>query len=374
MNSSQTPTTEQAKQAASGRPPITNRGVELSHNSLGTGKDVVSMDWLSLVLHVNMSECLRYLQALNIKPDDLQERSNGTVGYTQSFIGPGGLLIGTAPANGNHTLISLPGTACALFGPDLIGQLLSDVLIDAQFHGLRYNVTRADFAVDTLRFQAKDIANAIEHPESPAVLGVQMVQKYEQLRGGAGLTVYLGAPSSSKRMRIYHKTNGTTYGEDTPFTRLELQFRGKHALHAVKCWHQAKGAEIGQLVKGWLIALIDLPGVSWWETFTEGLPAIKLSMPKVTSDVMRSAKWIDQQVPRALTLAAIGLTGGDNGKIGEFLEGLIYKGQEKLTKRDWKAIQRYWSLSPGNRRWTQEDQLAEKLETVWDQAELSHAV
>jgi hypothetical protein len=309
------------------------------------------MDWLSLTLHVNMRECWHYLQALRIKPDDLQERSHGITGYTQSFAGPGGLLIGTAPANGNHTMIALPGEACALFGSELIGQLLSDVFIDAEFNGLRYNITRADFAVDTQRFMAKDVAAAIEHPESPAVLGVKMVQKYEQLRGfdelqGAGMTVYLGAPSSSKRMRIYHKTDGTTFGEDVPFTRLELQFRGVHALQTVKDWHQAKGPEIGALVKGWLKALIDLPGVDWWEAFTEGLPAIKLSRPKVQSDVMRSAKWIDQQVPRALAMAAIGLNGLNNDSLSEFMTRLLNQGQERLTKQDRRAIERHWSSLP----------------------------
>lgn len=301
------------------------------------------MDWLSLVLHVNMSEALRYLQALQLRSDDLQEREGGIVGYTKSFTGPGGLLIGTEPTNGNHTLISLPGTACSTFGPARIGQLLSDVLIDAHFNGLKFNVTRVDFAVDTLRFHAKDVAAAIECEDSPAVLGVEMVQKYEQLRGGEGMTVYLGAPSSSKRMRIYHKTNGTTYGEGKPFTRLELQFRGKHALLATRAWHQARESEIGELVKGWLKALIDLPGVSWWEDFTEGLPGIKLRIPKVNSDVMRSAKWIEQQMVRSLTLAAVGLSGGEYERIGDYLASLI--DGDKLTKQDWKAIERHWHES-----------------------------
>lgn len=98
-------------------------------------------------------------------------------------------------------------------------------------------VSRVDIACDALepwwKAQGRATTWAIDHPRTP----ITYVGDF--LRATNGRTIYVGAPSSERRVRIYEK--GIQLGENPDWIRVELQYRPNN--RNAKAWAYQAGLD-----------------------------------------------------------------------------------------------------------------------------------
>lgn len=175
-----------------------------------------SIDWFQATVHTSTEELLGALLTL---PDATIESTRGRLGYKRGFkilteffevtvldLGPGGYP---------HVVASGSGA----------GDVRA--LVTSRFTG---NATRIDVARDALEQWADSYARveqwAEDHPHS------KIMHVGDYMRGEEGRTVYIGAASSERRVRMYEK--GKQLGERRDWIRVELQLRPNNK--AAKAW------------------------------------------------------------------------------------------------------------------------------------------
>ena len=300
-------------------PPCGNTGVQ----------SACVVDWLHgtfLDPDTSIDQALDYVRFLfgEIVPLD-----RGFRGYANS-----GVILGTGrvawdydrPDMGVH--VDLPGSA--------LGELRRSI---TDFEGmLRFMVdvgfvfTRCDSAVDD-RDGVLDVATIRKAVESGDYASRwHKASRTYNLRG-AGDTIYLGAPTSDSRLRIYDKAAEQGL-EGVHWVRVELQFR-RGLAHAMVLRLVEDGPDV---VLSVLRGCVDFkePGgdsnvarrrsASWWVRFLRAREKLRLVLPRVAQTLEGVRRWIEHQVAPSLAL----LVKAEGGAL-DWLISVIHEGERRLT-------------------------------------------
>lgn len=187
---------------------------------------VVGVDWLQLTFPDNLDGAVDLASvALGCEPGDWARLEHGSLGYREGMIGPGQARIWWDAPDRLDVHVWLPGEACRLAGD----VRLQDYLVAAEAVGAK--ATRVDVALDDYDRVVAPVAvqEALQGPDA-----VTHARQYLTHQGGrvgspelTGETVYLGAPSSRQRLRVYDK--GLESDGELDCIRWELQSRKQAA-------------------------------------------------------------------------------------------------------------------------------------------------
>lgn len=154
-------------------------------------------------------------------------------------------------------------------------------------------VTRLDFAIDV--FDGGDVYDIVEAWQQARIKsGFRTPPDWYHSLGGQGSTIYFGSKKSPQRIRVYDKAAELKrLGE--VWTRIELQARHKPA-HALFYDMSRLGVETAG--KQRIRALLDVQGVSWWDT---ALAGDNVDLTRIPKPVSNWQLWLEEQVLTSIT-------------------------------------------------------------------------
>ena len=196
-----------------------------------------------------------------------------------------------------HFHIELPGQACDALLPSVFPTLLAEL----RGNDVRFNVKRLDLAFDDVPFSPREFLEALQADEVVSLAKRRTIRveqsPYQVSEDGnrtGTMTVYLGANSSERMVRVYDKRGPV---------RLEFQMRDKRA-HAVAMDVFALDyPEWEAKAKGHLRQFLDFCNVDWWQLFVKSVVRenLKISSARaVTFGGME--RWLDKQVSVAMSV------------------------------------------------------------------------
>lgn len=192
-----------------------------------------------------------------------------------------------------------------------MAQLLAAVHIDPDAH-----VTRVDLAMDD-HSGLLDMDTIIDYSDNSQInsrIRKTRVVSDRDGRNDLGKTLYIGAPSSAFRVRIYDKAKEQyapgEAGYDKPWIRVEFVMRGKHADGFVAAF--CNSDDLGKLAAGILsdhLRFIERDDsnitrcstAQWWLDFVESVEAVKLMLPEpMQHTIDRMGEWLTYQIAPSL--------------------------------------------------------------------------
>lgn len=268
------------------------------------------VDWLSVTRQDN-----KYPVTY---PKEKKEMKRGMMGYDtglEYIDGRMELCSSTRPEMGVHVIIS--GETISRLC-ELVKITSFDIVNDLGARG----VTRLDIAID-VKYGTLHIAELFNMLELDKV--DTSIEKWLYLQGAKkqGETLYVGAPGSDKRVRIYDKSAES--GTDYEWTRIELQYRHKYAKRAARALLGTSEPHLR--VASMINEFINFKGNREW-SMVMGSDTIKLGKPEPSSSNRR--EWL---LDTAATALASEMVVGVDGK--RFLEEFIRSALDKYgVKKD----------------------------------------
>jgi DNA relaxase NicK len=198
---------------------------------------------------------------------------------------------------------------------------------------------RLDIAIDTDAIHIDRIVQAVDGDE--LVSRCQWAKEERMLRGAAGRTVYVGAPSSDRRVRFYDKAAEQKLNENLPegvepfvWTRAEIQHRNRHAQIAAQA-----------IVDGELDPLALFNSVldfrdpasdinpsrrvrcDWWAAWLGSLTErVSFAFARPDKAIRQVAEWFERQVSTVTAMLAV--ADPDNFRL--WLLSAVDKGFDRL--------------------------------------------
>ena len=258
------------------------------------------LDWLDLTFPDNWQRTqLAVSLALGCTLNDWQVLPHGGKGYHQGAIGPGKALLWWDAPNRDDCHIQLPGQACRQVGSDLMAWLLNQ----SELYGAW--ASRLDLALDDLlrRISIEQLRIALGGPEA-----VSHAQQVQVIRGFGlhseeiyGDTLYVGAPGSRQRLRVYDK-NLESKGEIDAI-RWELQDRDE-AAESLRHQLAVSGGSWGKVARDRFVSFVDFktPIVAhnssvrtrmpWYESLMTGAEKVQVYPPVPARTLPQVADWL----------------------------------------------------------------------------------
>jgi len=197
----------------------------------------------------------------------------------------------------SHFHIEIPGQACDALLPSVFPTLLAELTANE----LRFNVKRLDLAFDDVPFSPQEFLEALQGDEVVSLAKRRTIrieqspyQVTEDGKGTGTITVYLGANSSERMVRVYNKRGPV---------RLEFQMRDKRAHAVAMDVFSTEYADWELKAKGHLRQFLDFCDVDWWGLFVHSVIRENLlisSARVVTFGGME--RWLEKQVSVALSV------------------------------------------------------------------------
>lgn len=208
-------------------------------------------------------------------------------------------------------------------------------LLGAGLVDKKVNVSRLDLACDDRKgyLDMETLVEKVRRNEINSRISKRTVmQQFDGLER-SGATVYLGAPSSDFRVRIYDKALEQEKPEEH-WIRVEMVLRSKHACSFIQAFNESDhvGILAAQIANG-KFSFIERDDTnisrcsvcSWWLAFLDELESLKLVCRETTQhSVDKVCDWLELQVSPSL---AIILKTFGFGKIYE----LALSGAERLS-------------------------------------------
>lgn len=295
---------------------------------------IFSIDWLSFTVHQSKPAIEADLAAVGL--DFGFELVPGAAGrgYREIYKGLYGAQLTAAPINEGqvHCGLQFSGAALQALGVEKLVTLRL-LASDWQGRGVKVKCTRIDAAFDTRSWAAADIETAML---SGNVEG--QFKDWKPTRDYKGLqlvghTVAFGSRESEAYLRVYDKKDGCSFGDGVPFTRVELELKGRRADAAFWLVLDENPASwsgsFGALLNGYIQVRAD-----WWASFVVTFTSAWHIMGRKVSSVAKKAAWLSHAAARSV---AVVLAAKDNAQPGSgrlWLEGVIAKGRRELTKLD----------------------------------------
>lgn len=249
-----------------------------------TDKTTISatIDWLQFT-----SSDLRFPDAWSLEFIDAK---TGMCGYSERRVFSDGRVVLTNPSRPDM------GTHCILSGSTLdeIERRYSDTPESLlMWFADSAKLTRIDTAIDAMR-GCLDFDHLEEMlNRGQAITRARAAHRFKAIRA-RGDTIYVGAPSSITRLRIYDKAAEQS-AEDFEWTRIELQSRAEKAQGAAQALIAAAFAPASWI--GLIRGFCDFPDDVGWSRVMCA-PEIKLKSVQRTTDSTR--KWLEEQCAPAL--------------------------------------------------------------------------
>jgi hypothetical protein len=221
----------------------------------------VSVDNLSVTYHPSSSLSRR--QEIHYKggvieeisdvlggdPRDWIEQEQGFKSYRRSLIGPANARLHFDPKNGSDFNLSLPGKACQLAGTERLRMFVSS-FVEAGAKARRVDLALDDYEkrITPARFLEEIRGpNKVTHSQKAlTITGVELGKP------DTGETVYLGAPQSARRLRVYDKSFES--GGLIDAYRWELQERKRAAEKAA---YDLAHVDWNKVIRSRLVGFVD---------------------------------------------------------------------------------------------------------------------
>jgi len=274
----------------------------------------LSVDWLSITFHpskalVNVLEArLAASLALDCDFNDWVELERGSYGYQKGMVGPGGARLWWDAPGRDDFHISFPGQACGVVGQERLVSFLQYSL----GHGGK--ATRCDVALDDYQ-RIVSPGQVRESLQGPDV--VTHAQKVLTQQGGVvgsrdltGATVYLGAPGSRQRLRVYDK--GLESEGEMDCIRWELESRKEAAETMVVALAYQDWSEV---MASRLVGFVDFRDADsysdvegrtrlpWFQLLVGLAEKASAYLPKVARTVEEVVDWLDRAIGPSLAVA-----------------------------------------------------------------------
>lgn len=311
--------------------PTTDRGAHIrSLNEQETEVLKVHVDYLQVTFPNTTATTVADLLGTWL-PGDWAQAERGWLGYESQLVGFGGARVLSSVRRPEvHAVI--PGVACS----GLANEVMYDLLLGCANAGGKF--TRVDLAGDDFVrvVEPLEVRAAIVHRDE-LVSHAHKVNLLEALRGDDGTTVYVGAPASRQRLRIYDKTAESGGAIDA--VRWEIQAR-EQAAETLAAQLVAAGSvgNWGAVWAGRLVAVADFrePGaeteqrerVAWFRRLVglaEKLGAYE-PVPPRTLEQVRS--WLIRQCAPSVATVITAVQGDT-----EFLFELVREGVARMGPR-----------------------------------------
>lgn len=325
----------------------------------------VLIDWITFTVKDETDPRAVIKQYLGIDSRMFQDLGYGINFYSQC-LEFNGIMVLYEPvenvANMSGVSVSMSGTGCRTF--EHFSKLRLDGCTDTQgmvnlafpqlfqlLHINGCNVSRIDIACDDHAglLDMDDIADAVKPSDKSQLRRfrsrLSKITRNDSAEGDqdTGTTIYIGAPSSDLRFRIYDKAK--EQGDlSSHWVRLEMVLRGKNALGFVENFVNCES--LGVLASGILndkIQFIERDDVNisrcsvsgWWLEFVDGLAAIKVfSREVVQHPIEQTQEWFVN------TLAPVlGMLTKAYGSV--WLHETIKQGQERMREKQKRLVLDY---------------------------------
>ena len=182
-------------------------------------------------------------------PGDWIEQEQGFKSYRRSLIGPANARLHFDPRNGSDFNLSLPGKACQLAGTERLQTFISS-FVEAGAKARRVDLALDDYGkrITPARFFEEIRGpNKVAHSQKALTMtGVELGKP------DTGETVYLGAPKSDRRLRVYDKSFESDGLIDA--IRWELQERRRAAEKAAD---DLANGELNEVIRSRIIGFVD---------------------------------------------------------------------------------------------------------------------
>ncbi|MCQ5129824.1 replication initiation factor domain-containing protein [Butyricicoccus faecihominis] len=218
--------------------------------------------------------------------------------------------------------VSMPGSGCRTFENMSVFRFKSEgafaYLLQLVYLNPDINATRVDLAVDD-HSGTLDMDTIIRYKSAQCIdsritsFDVHISEKEGKCRGQ---TLYIGAPTSPFRIRIYDKAKEQfepgEQGYNEPWVRVEMVMRGKLAQGFVAAY--CNSDDLGQLASGILndhIRFIERDDsnitrcstAQFWLDFLQSVEAVKLLLPEpIQHTIERSKEWLMYQIAPSLAM------------------------------------------------------------------------
>jgi len=232
----------------------------------------------------------------------------GSKGYQNAIQGPDGARIDFDPKGRYDFNVTLPGKASRRVGADRMVKLLRYSL-DHRGNARRIDVVIDDF---TRTVSPNEVMSAIQGPDvvTKAKSGVRMDGFKPGCGEQTGITVYLGANSSRRKLRVYDKALESD-GE-TDCIRWEMQERDEAAETLIA---QLAYQPWQTVVPRRLVSFVDFRDyeshseiekrerLDWFKTFVGEIDRANVYLAKAVATVHEKIEWVRQTI--APTLAVL---------------------------------------------------------------------
>ena len=335
-------------------PPYTNRGVRNSHNS-HIQNSVFSFDWVRFTFWGGREDINPLLSILGVDVG-LEFTGHGGLGFRQLWQGLNGFQLYTHPVDENQQYVSvnLPSKCLQAIGVEAF-QAGYSWLCEQGLAGRRWNCTRLDLAFDTQLFEVADLRDAWDEglvdcsarrcneikdaPNWKFDEDGKRLPLTDEQKKTLGHTLYFGSRQSQSMLRVYHKMDGHSFG-DEDFTRVELELKKERAMGAILEIMAAPLDQWASVAARWLKGYINVR-LSWWEQWLDGIGSSWLRLRQRIPTVASIQKWLYSQVAAAFTTYVTAVSGGDLDSMTEEIRALLVDGQGKLSKRHREMIDHY---------------------------------
>jgi hypothetical protein len=306
-----------------------------SRSNAAISTSVFSIDWLSLTVHAGYFEVMKYVTLLGLH-EGLVHSGHGGTGFRDLYNGKNGFQLYANPVgSGNYCSLSIPSQALQGVGMEALLSMYSALCEDALRTGLRYNVTRADYAFDVpeTAFTPVDVWRIIEKREGieTKVSEEHMTRMHNKAKTGD--TVYVGSPKSDKRVRVYRKViEGSSVFGDAPFTRVEMQNRHEAALFSFMHLMTVPMEDWAGVAAQYLNGFFTLR-VKWWADFMEGVKSAYVRLRLVLPSIGRIEAWLFKQVTPALACWLAARSAGEVDAMSSAVRALLNDGANRWDER-----------------------------------------
>jgi len=254
-------------------------------------------------------------------PGDWIEQEQGFKSYRRSLIGPANSRLHFHPRNGSDFNLSLPGRACQRAGTERLRMFFSS-FVDAGAKARRVDLALDDYEkrITPARFLEEIRGpNKVAHSRKAlTITGVELGKP------DTGETVYLGAPQSNRRLRVYDKSFES--GGLIDAYRWELQERGRAAEKAA---YDLAYGDLNKVIRSRLVGFVDFreresatriqDRARWglYEELMEGADKAEAYFPVEEKSIEEIEQWFIKQYAPTLAML-LQHHGGDLSAIAEY--------------------------------------------------------
>ena len=288
----------------------------------------VLIDWLTFSIKNTQDPLEVIIKCLGLDPVLFQEAPYGLMGYQRTLVFSN-ISVLYEPRENQYfhdmgVCVTMSGNGCRTFetmskltfegAKD--GQGTESVAFPVLFQLLAANkdanISRIDVACDDREgyLCMGDIVRKVQDNEINSRMTKRTVMVSYDGTDPSGSTVYIGAPSSDFRIRIYDKALES--GEDGHWVRVELVMRGKNAnaFGAQLTNSESVGKLAAQVVND-KFSFIDRDDsnitrctvCTWWARFVDELEAVRLVAREVIQHgVDQVYNWVEAQVGPSLAI------------------------------------------------------------------------